>query len=134
LLTLFFSLGFLVKKIHESQILEIVDKIADELIKCDEKKSSIIRDITSLGLKKVIAEAPSKEGPNIVKRLTGRLISTLNRVKTYFIFTFLNYFIVSFSKKIELDNLIFNKLVVKIYFLFFFQLILILKLKLLSIF
>jgi len=56
------SLGPLVKKIHENQINELLDKLADQLLKKLDKKSADTREIASMGLKTLVAEIPAKDG------------------------------------------------------------------------
>jgi len=70
-------LGPLVKKIHENQINELVDKLADQLLKKLDKKSADTREIASMGLKTLVAEIPAKDGYIVVRRLTTRLITAL---------------------------------------------------------
>eukprot|EP01103_Thecamoeba_quadrilineata_P012984 TRINITY_DN3476_c0_g1_i1.p1 TRINITY_DN3476_c0_g1~~TRINITY_DN3476_c0_g1_i1.p1 ORF type:complete len:1239 (+),score=374.55 TRINITY_DN3476_c0_g1_i1:53-3718(+) len=68
-------LGPLVKKIHENQLKEIVDKVTDHLL--SKGSNTEVKDIASIGLKKIIAEVAPKDGPLVVKRITGRLIDFL---------------------------------------------------------
>lgn len=74
------SLGPLVNKVKEYQVEGIVEALCTNMI--SEKEQ--LRDISSIGLKTVIAELPQAPGGlsgNICKRITGRLTTAIERVK-----------------------------------------------------
>lgn len=75
----FYSLGPLVNKVKEFQVETIVESLCANMISDKEQ----LRDISSIGLKTVIAELPRAPGGlsgNICKRITGRLTTTIERV------------------------------------------------------
>lgn len=105
LLHLFCSLGPLVNKVKEYQVETIVEALCANMI--SEKEQ--LRDISSIGLKTVIAELPQAPGGfsgNICKRITGRLTTAIERVWTSYFFLTLNIiiFLFHFSKKMSLCN------------------------------
>lgn len=69
-------LGPLAKKIHETQINELLDKTTDQLLKKPDKKNDT-REIASMALKTLVAEIPAKDGGIVVRRLVTRLINAL---------------------------------------------------------
>lgn len=76
-----FSLGPLVNKVKEYQVETIVEALCSNMISDKEQ----LRDISSIGLKTVIAELPQAPGGlsgNICKRITGRLTTAIERVRS----------------------------------------------------
>lgn len=74
-----FSLGPLVNKVKEYQVETIVEALCANMVSFKEQ----LRDISSIGLKTVIAELPQAPGGlsgNICKRITGRLTTAIERV------------------------------------------------------
>lgn len=72
-------MGPLVNKVKEYQVELIVESLCTNMVSDKEQ----LRDISSIGLKTVIAELPQASGglsANICKRITGRLISAIERV------------------------------------------------------
>lgn len=81
-LCFFLSLGPLVNKVKEYQVETIVEALCANMI--SEKEQ--LRDISSIGLKTVIAELPQAPGGlsgNICKRITGRLTTAIERVRGF---------------------------------------------------
>lgn len=73
-------LGPLVNKVKEYQVETIVDSLCTNMV--SEKEQ--LRDISSIGLKTVIAELPQAPGGlsgNICKKITGRLTKAIERVR-----------------------------------------------------
>lgn len=76
-----YSLGPLVNKVKEYQVELIVESLCMNMVSDKEQ----LRDISSIGLKTVIAELPQAPGGfsgNICKRITGRLTTAIERVGT----------------------------------------------------
>lgn len=76
------SLGPLVNKVKEYQVETIVEALCANMISHKEQ----LRDISSIGLKTVIAELPQALGGfsgNICKRITGRLTTAIERVSVF---------------------------------------------------
>jgi cullin-associated NEDD8-dissociated protein 1 len=86
------SLGPLVNKVKEIQVETIVDTLCSNMISNNEQ----LRDISSIGLKTVIAEL-SPNSTNLVsticKKITGRLANAISQVCTIAIICFSLYFI-----------------------------------------
>lgn len=75
----FVSLGPLVNKVKEYQVDTIVEALCTNMVSDKEQ----LRDISSIGLKTVIAELPQSLGGMsgaICKRITGRLTTAIERV------------------------------------------------------
>lgn len=84
-----FSLGPLVNKVKENQVETIVDALCTNMISENEQ----LRDICSIGLKTVISELPITNTPlaaNVCRRITGKLTSAIEKVKTINIAIFFN--------------------------------------------
>lgn len=82
-LIFYYSLGPLVNKVKEYQVETIVEALCANMISHKEQ----LRDISSIGLKTVIAELPQAPGGfsgNICKRITGRLTTAIERVRNCF--------------------------------------------------
>lgn len=74
-------MGPLVNKVKEYQVELIVESLCTNMVSDKEQ----LRDISSIGLKTVIAELPQASGGlsgNICKRITGRLTTAIERVST----------------------------------------------------
>lgn len=74
-----YSLGPLVNKVKEYQVETIVDALCSNMVSDKEQ----LRDISSIGLKTVIAELPlgsSALAANVCKRITGRLSNAIEKV------------------------------------------------------
>lgn len=72
------SLGPLVVKVKEVQVEVIVDTLCTNMISDKEQ----LRDISSIGLKTVIAELPQSSGglvATICKKITGRLTNAISQ-------------------------------------------------------
>jgi cullin-associated NEDD8-dissociated protein 1 len=72
-------LGPLVKKVKEFQIELIIDTLCANML--SEKEQ--LKDISSIGLKTVInhlSTASTQMNSNIVKKIAGRLLSTMQKV------------------------------------------------------
>ena len=80
-----YSLGPLVNKVKEYQVETIVDALCTNMISDKEQ----LRDISSIGLKTVIAELPLGSNAlvaNVCKRITGRLSHAIEKVVDYYTF------------------------------------------------
>lgn len=101
MIKIFFSLGPLVNKVKEYQVETIVDSLCSNMVSDKEQ----LRDISSIGLKTVIAELPMNSNSlaaNVCKRITGRLTTAIEKVSKMFLFQikFLN--IKLLKKKIQI--------------------------------
>lgn len=79
---LIFSLGPLVNKVKEYQVDTIVEALCINMVSDKEQ----LRDISSIGLKTVIAELPQSivgMSGAICKRITGRLTTAIERVSFF---------------------------------------------------
>lgn len=75
----YFSLGPLVNKVKDFQVETIVEALCTNMISDKEQ----LRDISSIGLKTVIAELPKAPGGlscTICKRIIGHLTTAVERV------------------------------------------------------
>ena len=78
-LVLFDSLGPLVAKVKEFQVETIVDVLCTNMLSDKEQ----LKDISSIGLKTVINQLPANTAhasSAIVKKITGRLLNTIQKV------------------------------------------------------
>lgn len=76
------SLGPLVSKVKEFQVDTIVEALCSNMLSDKEQ----LKDISSIGLKTVIAQLPqipSQTSSNIVKKITARLLNTIQKVRKY---------------------------------------------------
>lgn len=76
-------MGPLVNKVKEFQVETIVEALCTNMVSDKEQ----LRDISSIGLKTVIAELPQAPGGlsgNICKRITGRLTTAIERVGDFY--------------------------------------------------
>jgi hypothetical protein len=90
-------LGPLVNKVKEFQVETIVEALCTNMVSDKEQ----LRDISSIGLKTVIAELPQAPGGlsgNICKRITGRLTTAIERV-SHIYRTWLSHYHFSFVSK-----------------------------------
>jgi len=72
-------LGPLVNKVKEIQVETIVDSLCANMMSNTEQ----LRDISSIGLKTVIAELPQSSNslaPNVCQRITGKLSTAIEKV------------------------------------------------------
>lgn len=77
-------MGPLVNKVKEFQVETIVEALCTNMVSDKEQ----LRDISSIGLKTVIAELPQAPGGlsgNICKHITGRLTTAIERVSSSFL-------------------------------------------------
>lgn len=73
-------LGPLVNKVKEIQVETIVDSLCANMMSNTEQ----LRDISSIGLKTVIAELPQSSNslaPNVCQRITGKLSTAIEKVR-----------------------------------------------------
>lgn len=73
-------LGPLVNKVKEIQVETIVDSLCANMMSNTEQ----LRDISSIGLKAVIAELPQSSNslaPNVCQRITGKLSTAIEKVR-----------------------------------------------------
>lgn len=79
-LTIYSSLGLLVRRVKEPQSAEIVDTLCNHML--NEKKDDL-REISNIGLKTIIAQMVENTSTpaSVVKRLTPRLIGGITTVK-----------------------------------------------------
>jgi len=74
------GLGPLVNKVKENQVETIVDSLCGNMMSNVEQ----LRDISSIGLKTVIAELPQSSNslaPNVCQRITGKLSIAIEKVR-----------------------------------------------------
>jgi cullin-associated NEDD8-dissociated protein 1 len=91
-----YSLGPLVAKVKEFQVETIVEALCTNMLSDKEQ----LKDISSIGLKTVINQlptAPSQMSSSIVKKITSRLLNTIQKV----ISSISNYFYI-FDSKLKL--------------------------------
>jgi len=77
------SLGPLVSKVKEIQVETIVDVLCTNMLSDKEQ----LKDISSIGLKTVIGQLPvtqTQMSSSIVKKITIRLLNTIQKVKFFF--------------------------------------------------
>jgi cullin-associated NEDD8-dissociated protein 1 len=77
------SLGPLVTKVKEHQVEQIVEALCSNMLSDKEQ----LKDISSIGLKTVITQLPqtsSQTSSAIVKKITSRLLNTIQKVKIEF--------------------------------------------------
>lgn len=65
------TLGVLLTTVHQEQVLEIADSLADQVL--DASKSEL-RDVYTIGLRTLVKTIPSSAGNNVAHRLVGRLL------------------------------------------------------------
>ena len=65
------TLGILLTTVHEEQVLEIADSLADQVL--DAQKSEL-RDVYAIGLRTLCKTVPSPMGDRVSQRLVGRLL------------------------------------------------------------
>lgn len=78
----YYSLGPLVTKVKEFQVETIVETLCSNML--SEKEQ--LKDISSIGLKTVINQLPSVStqiSTSIVKKITGRLLNTIQKVAIF---------------------------------------------------
>jgi len=65
------TLGILLTTVHEEQVLEIADSLADQVL---DRDKSELRDVYAIGLRTLCKTVPSEMGDKVSQKLVGRLL------------------------------------------------------------